>query len=294
MKDELHTERSLQEKIAEGVKRTGYPLQMQIGGVLSSAGWDANYCHYYVDPQELGYRELDIQATKIVKGVRINLSIECKHSCDKQWVFFAPAPSPTVRMAPKYLPYLDRSGGFIPPTLFANLWQGRSKSLALYMAVAKGDKFDTNQTEFRAAAYGCTNAILHEIARLGKQDVRNVFLPFIVFDSGMFLYRWDWPEPREVSFVLYSHYGPIDVARVPREVVDPAVPQAFQTASRTHGADWIVEVLQPAQLPTRLSAIEKAVQSWDEKTLSLWGRDALSLQEILAEIFKGVIPPPKS
>ncbi len=82
---------SLQSKLLEWLRTTGYPFQLHAGRALQSAGWHVNYSRWYRDPVTSKLRELDLQA--LIGAVRpgesslfFSLVIECKSSSSQPWV----------------------------------------------------------------------------------------------------------------------------------------------------------------------------------------------------------------
>lgn len=76
------------EKVRQGIRNTGYPLELEAGAVARRLGWHVFHSVQYPDPDTGKMRELDLMVYKIVRGRRIELRISCKSSSNKQFVFF--------------------------------------------------------------------------------------------------------------------------------------------------------------------------------------------------------------
>ena len=80
--------------IEEDIKRSGFPLEIEVSSILKKDGWTVRNQAYYIDEDEGKAREIDIVAYKAFfekfwdhDRLHISLVIECKKS-SKPWVFF--------------------------------------------------------------------------------------------------------------------------------------------------------------------------------------------------------------
>ena len=73
------------------LRETGYPLELQVGRLFRSTGWETRHAQHYEDPREGKLRELDALATRSFSNsnfsvmVDVSLAIECKSS-KKPWI----------------------------------------------------------------------------------------------------------------------------------------------------------------------------------------------------------------
>jgi len=81
--------------IKNDIKKSGFPLEIEVGALLSRNNWDVNHQTYFYDQEEDKARALDIVATRLeliessrLNRINITLLIECKRSFDKPWVFY--------------------------------------------------------------------------------------------------------------------------------------------------------------------------------------------------------------
>ncbi len=80
-------------KVLEWLDKTGYPLELRTGRACEEAGWSVSYSSWYTDSQTAKPRELDVSAltwvhTPAGESVGFGFLIECKSGIDKPWVGF--------------------------------------------------------------------------------------------------------------------------------------------------------------------------------------------------------------
>jgi len=80
------------QKIAEWLKKQGYPLEMEVAQTFRQAGFDVSSSEYYIDRQELKPREIDVLASlsTTIGGVlfQVTYVVECKSAKDSPWICF--------------------------------------------------------------------------------------------------------------------------------------------------------------------------------------------------------------
>lgn len=80
-------------RYAEGILRTGYPLEFQVEEILRTHGWLTISNRYYLDDVQGSVREIDIVAYKVetVCDFRMytTLLISCKHSANRTWALLS-------------------------------------------------------------------------------------------------------------------------------------------------------------------------------------------------------------
>lgn len=100
------------EFVAEELRKSGFPLEIEVADVLSTNGWNVFPSIRYLDYDDGVHKELDIIANKVLRGqidtsdcynVQVELLIECKKRENKAWVFFPRkiTPSPYFQAAPR-------------------------------------------------------------------------------------------------------------------------------------------------------------------------------------------------
>ncbi|MBN1682806.1 hypothetical protein JW865_04560 [Candidatus Bathyarchaeota archaeon] len=84
-------------KIIAGIKNTGVPFEIEVGGILEENGWNIAYGDIYDMPHSDLVGEIDVIAEKtelrknkngIGIGVKYVLIVECKDEKKHPWVFF--------------------------------------------------------------------------------------------------------------------------------------------------------------------------------------------------------------
>jgi hypothetical protein len=85
----------MSDSVLEGARRwlreSGYPLELRVGRILRSRGWNVQHACPFIDPREKKVRELDIFATRLysktpaIDAMDIALAVECKSST-KPWI----------------------------------------------------------------------------------------------------------------------------------------------------------------------------------------------------------------
>ena len=87
------------EKYRQGVMKTGFPLEFQVGKAFQRHGWSAINSKYYVDDVQGDAREIDVIAYKVMvlNGVEICTVViaSCKKSDEKAWALIAQDCKPT-------------------------------------------------------------------------------------------------------------------------------------------------------------------------------------------------------
>ncbi|MCK4395306.1 MAG: hypothetical protein KAW56_14395 [Candidatus Marinimicrobia bacterium] len=80
-------------KIKEWLSTQGYPLEMKVAAAFRKAGFEVIQSHYYIDPENNNYREIDVVAImpdpKLSGVIDISFVVECKTSKKKPWLLFS-------------------------------------------------------------------------------------------------------------------------------------------------------------------------------------------------------------
>jgi len=97
----------LEEKIKEELKKSGYPLEVEVTLALESSEWNVLNQEGYIDPETKKWRTIDILATKsielsgsVYKKLHLSLAIECKKIEGKPWVFWVRDKKPLRIFSP--------------------------------------------------------------------------------------------------------------------------------------------------------------------------------------------------
>lgn len=92
--------KDLRDKIVDEVQKTGFPLELRTAAHLRANGYYVAHSVYFIDKDEQKGREIDLRGLKNVAfkhdelrhTVRHVLTIECKKSISRPWVFFCSEP----------------------------------------------------------------------------------------------------------------------------------------------------------------------------------------------------------
>lgn len=85
----------LKTRLLKHLKETGYPLELQVGGILAKYGWRVDHNRYYIDEDEQKGREIDICAYTNVFSEKPSLSVglslicEVKQSLKYPWIILS-------------------------------------------------------------------------------------------------------------------------------------------------------------------------------------------------------------
>lgn len=97
----------MEEKIKEELKKSGYPLEVEVTLALESSEWNVLNQEGYIDPETKKWRTIDILATKsielsgsVYKRLHLSLAIECKKIEGKPWVFWVRDKKPLRIFSP--------------------------------------------------------------------------------------------------------------------------------------------------------------------------------------------------
>lgn len=274
-------------KVLRAVRKTGFPLEIQVAEILSNAGWTVEQPYDYFDGEELKHREADVHGSKEVGGTRVHVFIECKHSTDKQWVFFCPRneflAAPQLIVNPvTFAPSRLLQGDVQLPTVEA------ARRPALNVAVTAGENVPTGKDgprrDFRSAVYGGIKASLHRMAHYVSTNYRAVFLPVIVFDGPLFIYGSPSAEELEAAeHVVMKKYAPMSIGSDERWARLPFVQTLLWIAGH-RGEYYLVDVLRPSALESWLAKTEQAISSLSQELLAEWGTTQPGLLDLLRSL----------
>ncbi len=92
-------------KLLADIKKTGYPIELEVGNIISKHSKNVNYNQYYFDKDEQKGNEIDVTANMNSYSenvlVGLNLICEVKKSPERPWVIFS-----TRRTSIEYEGYL--------------------------------------------------------------------------------------------------------------------------------------------------------------------------------------------
>jgi hypothetical protein len=97
----------LHSKILVWMKKHGAPLELRCARMLREAGWEVEHSHFFIDPVSQKHRELDLLASRTLRGPDLTtltfaLAVDCKQSPEKPWVVFSAASDSGYRQLPMH------------------------------------------------------------------------------------------------------------------------------------------------------------------------------------------------
>lgn len=266
------TKEELKAKIEKGIKRTGFPLEMEIGKILREKDWLTNHSYFYFDVNDLDYKELDIRAYKMNKYFITNLYIECKHSIKKQWIFFVPEKYSFVDVYDlKYFPLrkeIEYKGlrPLLKDSIFNVLKEfSDSTDIALNSSVFQGDK-KTDDNSIRKAINSCIEALIVsnlEYFVLPPIPFKpSLNLACVVFDGYMFAYRQKGRSfsLRERKYIKYRHDYRIEPWKHPSYIRDIPIMKMCQRYRNAVRSSYILEFIHKDYFSSYIDKLDKSLE----------------------------------
>jgi len=298
----MSNEKSLTEKIREGLIKSGFPLEMKVSRILNENEWTHDVGRLYNDFETGKVREIDLSAEKTIRGISIQLEIACKKSTERQLLLYAPQNRRDVmyRYYFKMFPTLKHSSGKsvrsmkIRKNVLDAFQQlpvlSDSSPMANKLIVASGNKITEDNVKYLSDFNGLVkHSIITGSNGLLDTEYRVIYLYLMIFEGGIFQVTPDDKEdfavtPCEYGRILYEpdvKYGSIEDA-------------ALHQTAHDFGSTFIIEVMTPEYLKKYLERLNKEINSIDAAKLEGWGRSwpdyrnateraaAISLQQLQA------------
>lgn len=216
---------TLEDYLLERVKKSGYPLEIEISDALEREKFVVFNTQYYFDEESKQGRDIDIYALPLVLdttdyGIRplflsVDVAIECKKSETHAWIFYTRPriPMSSIYMDGQFRTTVPQSEGF---TTESFEWFLQQECLVMHydkferIAVAyeeikkkkiegetgKGGKNGSSRREIFEAVNQLVKFTCYEIHRWHDRTTKltepqdrefmMIFLPTIVFDGDMF------------------------------------------------------------------------------------------------------------
>ena len=272
---------NLEKKIKEGIKKSGFPLELKIGSLLEKNNWNYSIGGIYEDFETGKYRGSDIQAVKIVNGISIIVFIECKKSETRQIVLYAPKrtkPDPFwAGLKLKLLPVLG-FGAKLPYSRnsilgeFSNLsFFDKSTPFANNLIITAGEKVNQDNITYLSAVDGLIKHSFY-VGSYGYFDGphRSVFLYSMIFDGDLYQLSNSKTEDfdlEEISYgqLEYAHryqFGLVDNERRKDSLVK---------TSDGFGSMYVIEFMTPEYFEKYIENVESVVRNINTDKLIGWG-----------------------
>lgn len=262
----------LENSIIEGMKKTGYSLEILTGSRLSNRGWTVRHQSIFHDEDENKSRYVDLIAYKAIereKGFerfkRLNWTViaECKKS-EKPWIFYCPPSDGLTKerdLSAVFYTKLASEPALLPkhvlPLFVDNHYflKGSVDRIAQagYVLFDKGEKgYDQ--------VFTATNQVLKALTYRGEagnmaiktgiaKNTLIVYYPVIVFEGKLFEYTLDESQEPKLAEANYLKYQ-----------VD------FHDSRNTDPEGYIIDIVTLEKLPEYASWLEDEMAKVAMKT----------------------------
>jgi len=279
----VHDNESLISKVKKGIEKSGFPLEMEIGNILTQNKWLVRYSPFFLDYEDLRYKEFDILGFQNDGPFEIRLFIECKHSADKQWVFFVPDEFNTISVRDLRFFPIKQDIFFLRlkdlrNTVFGSIYAYRDPiRIALNSSTFRGHEKDDSKGIKEAISTTMKALIASNVPYFtGKPEPPfknrpNLNLSIVVFDGPMFVYRRDNSEfvLESSNYVLYRHEMRFDIWKQAEHIRSEPVMSRCHEYESLVGHDQLVEIVHKDEFVQYLSELDKsiatinAIPKWD-------------------------------
>lgn len=223
------TNKTLEDHLIQQVKKSGYPLEIEISNILESRHYVVFNSEYYFDEEIQQGRDIDVYALPLDPDplndeilpfrLRLELAIECKKSEPYAWVFYT---RPRIPMNSIYMtgqlttsfPKLgefsgDSSGWLLESKCLKLHYDGFERIAVAYDELKKG-KANEKAGSHRNEIFEATNQLTKFVNYLNhrtekrisespeerpKREMIMILFPIVVFDGDMFEVFFKGGEP---------------------------------------------------------------------------------------------------
>lgn len=210
------------DRIKRDIKKSGFPLEIEVSSKLLQHGWGELIHDYYIDEEEGKIRETDVTAFRRIDidcpdygFFHVSLLIECKKRSEKPWVFFTRTKGRESKV-PQFMVHSLGDPRIHKDLLSQERWMRQSHyfSPAFTKYAAIGYEPFTEENE-RKTIFESSMKVIKALAYILKQQykvlrfVKNplfIFYPVIVLDGQLFEYTFkDEVEPAMYLQYLVRH-----------------------------------------------------------------------------------------
>jgi hypothetical protein len=267
-------------KIKDGIKKSGFPLELKIGSILEKNKWGYSIGNIYEDFETGKYRESDIAADKTVNGIAISLFVECKKSTDKQIVLYAPKNNKLLSFISIWLKLFPRIrfGKDIPYSekkIFEEFSKlpcfGKDIPFAKNLIVTKGDTVTQDNVNYLSSINGLIKKSVHNGSDgYLETNFRCLYLYILVFDGQLFQLSNSKTEDfdlKEITYGQYEYQHHFQFASHHHEDIN----NDLVTTANQFGSKFIIEVMTPEHFEKYIQNIEATISKVNVKNLEGWG-----------------------
>lgn len=283
----------LKKKIVREIERSGFPLEMEIGNVLRSKNWYTRHSPLFFDLDDLRMKEYDIVASRQTKHFEARLYIECKHSEEKNWVFYVPDRSEWIWIYDlKYFPKkpLPVSPSLLKDSVFKVLGKFcDSSEVALNSSIIQfRDDDQSSKKKKNEDPTGIREAIRTSIKALIADNISwhssrpnypgatsRMNFAIVVFDGHMFSYiqKGKSFELEARQYVKYRQELPIDYWNYPEDARKNPFFVSCANYERTVGTSYIAEIVHKNHFGNYLDQLDGSLKELDKSLPLQFKRD---------------------
>ncbi|HWY38294.1 MAG TPA: hypothetical protein VNY73_07025 [Bacteroidia bacterium] len=265
-------------KIKEGIQKSGFPLELEIGNILGRNGWGFVIGNLYKDFETGKIREIDLLASKLINGVDVNLFITCKKSEDRQIVLYAPdrkkdkiIVDPIVKLFP------DPMSIKIP--FVSTMVPGAFKCLRLFkknipfansLIITKGSVVTQDNISYLSSINGLIKKSVHTLAmdESIKKNYRNLFLYIFVYDGLIFQLSTSKVEKFDLKEIKYGLLN----YKLHYQMDSSSMDTGLMKAVSKLGDEFVVEIISSTQFEKHISELSDSIEKIDLEMFEDWGK----------------------
>jgi hypothetical protein len=221
--------RTLEDHLVQQVKKSGYPLEIEISNILDGKDYVVFNSEYYFDEEIQQGRDIDVYAVPLETDpldekispfvLRLELAIECKKSEPYAWVFYTRPRLPVnfiymegqlTTTFPKRKRFSGDSSQWLLENECLKLHYDRFDRIAVAYDELKKDKANEKAGSHRNEIFEATNQLIKFVNYLNHRTEKNlselpenrpkmeiimILFPIIVFDGDMYEVFFKGGEP---------------------------------------------------------------------------------------------------
>jgi hypothetical protein len=218
----------IEEELKADIKKSGFPLEMDVNYILRNKKWNVINEAYYLDQDENKARYIDIIATRLeqveaskINRLNVTLVIECKRSIEKPWVFYMVPKGEIHKPDIGQIALMkNNSQPALSPPDYRLFWNSHYFSSGIdkvairgYVAFADGKNgLNTAINQSLKALIYSRNVGSKLLPKLPPkyQGIVVIYYPLVIFDGKMYECEKDGSDIRlsKATYIQYEiHYG---------------------------------------------------------------------------------------
>jgi hypothetical protein len=272
-------------KVKEGIIKSGFPLEMQIGSILQKMNWSYSIGSLYKDFETDVVREIDLSASKTLNGVAVHLEIACKKSEEKQLVLYAPNFRKKDFIYDSYFKLLpdiswayEKKYGYSSQKIYSNFrgldFFNVDVPISKKLIVTRGNTISNDNVKFLSDFNGLIKySILNGSDGYIETGYRILYLYIMVFDGVIFNLI---PSEHDNFNLQQCEYGQLlyePNLKFSTLLSDNEKKDLIETSRKLGRFNSIIEIMTPEYFIPYIENIEKTFSSLNKKLFKNWGED---------------------